>query len=285
MKGRMQRMSAKLLLLAVAVGIGLGQTVLAWDRGLPPTEVVAPFLYVPVLAAAILGGYAPGLIAAAMASLVYALALQDQSSVVGFGAFLGLLTDRVTTYGVYAVVAAFGSRYVERRLEKLERTDRIDDATGLANSADFLEDSELEIKRSDRYGSHFSIAEIGVQRDAFRRVTRKTQARVLRHVGATLRDSTRIVDRPARLADDELERFVILLPETNQQGCQVLAERLDTAIRDVLQAHSITADGNVTVRSLAYPEDRQSILDLRELAIDVDIKRRVLPEHEDAANA
>src|SRR5947208_16429565 len=113
----MQRLSAKLLLLAVAVGIGLAQTVLAWDRGLPPTEVVAPFLYIPVLAAAIIGGYGPGLAAAGVASLIYAIALQDQSSAVGLGAFVGLLTDRVTTYGVYAVAAAFGSRYVERRLE------------------------------------------------------------------------------------------------------------------------------------------------------------------------
>jgi GGDEF domain-containing protein len=279
-KGRLQRMSAKLLLVGVAVGVGLAQTVLAWDRGLPPTEVVAPFLYIPVLAAAILGGYVPGLIAAAVASLIYAVALQDQSSAVGFGAFVGLLVDRVTTYGVYSVVAAFGSKYVERRLEKLERTDRVDDATGLANSADFLEDSELEIKRSDRYGSHFSIAEIQLDRSALTKVTRKSQARILRAVGATLRSSTRLVDRPARLADHEVERFVVLLPETDHGGCEVLAERLDTAVRGVLQAHSVQANGSLTVRSRAYPDDRASILDLREFAIDVDIKRRVLPEQE-----
>src|SRR2546423_1430813 len=88
-------------------------------RRLAP-EVLAPFLYIPVLAAAILGGYIPGLIMAGLASFVYAMALQDQSAAVGFSAFFGLLVDRATTYGVYALVAAFGSRYVERRLEKLE---------------------------------------------------------------------------------------------------------------------------------------------------------------------
>jgi GGDEF domain-containing protein len=281
----LQRMSVKLLLLAVAIGVGLAQTVLAWERGLPPTEVLAPFLYVPVLGAAILGGYVPGLVMAALASFVYAMALQDQSAAVGFGAFVGLLADRATTYGVYALVAAFGSRYVERRLEKLERTDRVDDATGLANSADFLEDSELEIKRSDRYGSQFAIAEIRLERDAIRHVRRKSQARILRSVGATLRGSTRIVDRPARLEDEEMERFVIILPETNYEGCEVLAHRLDSKVRNVLLEQGVEANGSLSVRSLAYPEHRQPILELRDIAIDVDIKRRVLPEIDEEVTA
>src|SRR5436190_10461139 len=253
----MQRLSVKLLLLAVAVGVGLAQTVLAWDRGLPPAEVVAPFLYIPVLGAAIIGGYIPGLVAAAIASCIYAIALQDQSSAVGLGAFVGLLVDRVSTYGVYAVVAAFGSKYVENRLEKLERTDRVDDATGLANSADFLEDSELEIRRSDRYGSRFSIAEIRLERSALQQVNRRSQARILRAVGQTLKGSTRLVDRPARLADDELERFVVILPETDQAGCEILAGRLDTAMRSVLESHAVETNGSLAVRSLAYPQDRQ----------------------------
>src|SRR5436190_15748698 len=92
--GRVQLLSAKLVLVALAVGVGLAQTVLAWERGLPPTEVLAPFLYIPVLAAAVLGGLAPGLIMAALASLIYGSALQDQSHSVGFGLFVGLLVDR-----------------------------------------------------------------------------------------------------------------------------------------------------------------------------------------------
>jgi GGDEF domain-containing protein len=102
----------------------------------------------------------------------------------------------------------------------------------------------------------------------------------MRAVGATMRSSTRLVDRPARLGDHDVERFVVILPETDHGGCEVLAQRLDTAVRGVLQAHSVQANGSLAVRSLAYPDDRRSILDLREFAIDVDIKRRVLPEQE-----
>src|SRR3954464_8336240 len=119
--GRVRLLSAKLVLLALAVGLGLAQTVLAWDRGLPPTEVLAPFLYIPVLAAAVLGGWIPGLLVAGIASLIYGLALQDQSQTTGLGLFVGLLVDRSVTYGLYAVLAAFISGYVERRLVKLDR--------------------------------------------------------------------------------------------------------------------------------------------------------------------
>src|SRR5204863_9521198 len=122
---RLRLMSAKLVLLLLAVGLGLAQTTLAWERGMPPTEVLAPFLYIPVLTAAVLGGWVPGLATAGLASLFYGVALSDQSQAGGLGLFVGLLVDRAVTYCVYAVIATYVSGYVERRLEKLERYDRV----------------------------------------------------------------------------------------------------------------------------------------------------------------
>ena len=273
---RLQLMSAKLVLLLLAAGLGLAQTTLAWERGLPPTEVFAPFLYIPVLAAAVLGGWMAGLATAGLASLFYGVALSDQSQAGGLGLFLGLLVDRAATYCVYAVVAAFISGYVERRLEKLERFDRIDDATGLANSADFLEESELEMKRADRYGSHFAIAEVRLDTEVLRRTSRKQRARLLRLLGTTLKASTRRVDRPARIHDDALERFVIILPETGSEGSHVLAGRLDTAVRTALETNAVHADGHLEVRTLAYPEDRLAIEDLRAASAVIDAERRVI---------
>ena len=102
---RLQLMSAKVVLLLLAGGLGLAQTTLAWERGLPPTEVLAPFLYIPVLAAAVLGGWMVGLATAALASFVYGVALSDQTHTTGLGLFAGLLVNRTVAYFVYAVAA------------------------------------------------------------------------------------------------------------------------------------------------------------------------------------
>ena len=114
---------------------------------------------------------------------------------------------------------------------------------------------------------------------------RKVQARVLKSVGATLRGRTRIVDRPARLEDEQVDRFVVILPETDNAGCEVLVHRLDDAVRGVLQKEGVEVNGSLSVRSLSYPEHREPILELRDIAIEADIKRRVMPEMEEEVNA
>ena len=264
---RLRVMSAKIILVGLAVGVGLAQTILAWERGLPPTEVLAPFLYIPVLAAAVLGGWTPGLIAAALVSMVYGAALQDQSKTVGFGLMAGLFVDRAATYALYAVAAAFVSGYVERRLWKLERVDRVDDATGLGNAAEFVEACELEMKRADRYGSTFSLAEVRLDAEVLDAQNRRRRAKTLLTIGTTLAASTRRVDRAARVTSHDAEQFVIILPETGEDGSNILAGRLDTAVRTALAGCSVEANGQLSVHTLSYPGDRDEIERLREAAI------------------
>jgi GGDEF domain-containing protein len=273
---RVRVTSAKLVLVALAVGVGLSQTVLAWERGLPPTEVFAPFLYIPVLAGAVIGGWGAGLVLAALASLLYGAALQDQSHTVGFGVFVGLLIDRAATYALYAALAAFAARYVERRLTKLEWVDRLDDATGLGNAANFVEESELEISRADRYGSAFSLASVHLDADVVHAQSRKRRAQLLRILGSTLTNATRKVDRAARIHDDDGEEFVIILPETGPDGSEVLASRLDTAVRGALESYAHGLDGQLRVTTLTFPRDRADIEALRERARAADAEDRVL---------
>lgn len=115
---------AKLLLLAIGVLVGVSQTILAWERGAAPTEVLAPALYIPVFAGAIFLGLAGGLLGAAASSIVYALVLVDQSSALGMRLFMALLVNRVFTYALYGVLVALGVRYIEGRLRKLELYDQ-----------------------------------------------------------------------------------------------------------------------------------------------------------------
>lgn len=273
---RVTLIQAKLLLLAIGVGVGVAQTTLAWERGAAPTEVLAPALYIPVFAGAIFLGLWGGLVAAAGSSVIYTLVLVDQSSAIGMRLFMALLVNRVFTYVLYGVLVAVGARYVEGRLRKLELYDQVDDTTELYNSSFFLEDSDLEMSRAARYHSIFSVAELRLDRDLFEGTGRRRQNRALRDFGKVLRQAVRTVDRAARVEDDDSDRFLVILPETGREGSAVLAGRLEEAARSFLTQQKLVPNGNVSARALTYPEDNDSIEALRREVTEADARRRVL---------
>ncbi len=271
-------LQVRLLLLTLGVGLAVGQAMLAWERGAPPTEVLAPVLYIPVFGGAILIGLAGGLVAAALSSLIYLLVLVDQSSAIGIRLFVGLLLSRVATFLLYGVVVAMGTRFIERRLRKLEIYDQIDDETELYNGSFFLEDSDLEMSRAKRYQSIFSVAEVRMDRSLFQDASRRRYRRVLRELAGTLRGGLRGVDRPARIQDGNSDRFLFILPETGRQGSEVVVHRLEDAVRQLLDERKVTADGHVSARALTFPDDEAALGALREEVTQLENERRVLAE-------
>lgn len=271
-------LQVKLLLLLLGVGLAVGQTVLAWERGAAPTQVLAPALYIPVFAGAVLFGLLGGVVAAAGASLVYVLVLVDEVAAIGVRIFVGLLLTRVATFFFYGVLVALGTRFIESRLRKLELYDQIDDVTELYNGAFFLEDSDLEMNRSNRYQSIFSVAELRMDRELFAGSGNRRYKRALRDLGRMLRRAVRGVDRPARVDDGVSDRFLVILPETGREGSEVIAGRLEAATRSFLQERRFSPDGNVSWRAMTFPEDQATIESLRREVAEIDAHRRVLAE-------
>lgn len=270
-------MQSRLLLLAIGVVVGISQTILAWERGAAPTEVLAPALYIPIFAGAIFLGLAGGLVAAAGSSVVYTLVLVDQSSALGMRLFMALLVNRVFTYVLYGILVAVGVRYIEGRLQKLELYDQVDDTTELYNSSFFLEDSDLEMSRAARYQSIFSVAELRFGPDVFERASRRRHHRVVREFSRVLRRAVRTVDRPVRVDDGGGgDMFLVILPETGREGSAILAGRLEEAARRFLAQQSLVPDGNVSARALTFPDDTDSIEALRGEVAEADARRRVL---------
>lgn len=265
----------RLLLLVLGIGVGVAQTLLAWERGAPPTEVLAPALYIPVFAAAIFFGVVGGLAAAAGSSTLYSLVLIDQSEVLGVRLFVGMLINRTTTYVLYGLLVAIGVRFLEGKLHKLELYDHIDDETDLYNSSFFLDDTEMEMSRAGRYSSIFSVAEVRVADELFGSST-KSRRRTRRDLAKLLRAAVRTVDRPSRVRDEDGDRFLVILPETNRQGSDVLAERLGNAARRYLTGQDLEPNGALAVRSLAFPEDTEALRELRATVAEADARRRVL---------
>ncbi len=269
-------LQVRILLLLLGVGLSIGQAMLAWERGAPPTEVVAPILYIPVFAGAIMAGLVGGLVAATFSSLIYLLVLVDQSSVLGLRLFVGLLLSRVVTFVFYGLLVAMGTRFIERRLRKLEIYDQIDDDTELYNGSFFLEGSDLEINRARRYQSIFSVAEVRLDSSLLQGTSRRRYRRVLRDIAGQFSGAIRGVDRLSRVKDDDSDRFLFILPETGRQGSEVLAGRLEAGMRELLENYKLTANGHVSSRVLTLPDDQGSLDSLREEVAALEAQRKVI---------
>jgi diguanylate cyclase (GGDEF)-like protein/PAS domain S-box-containing protein len=119
----------------------------------------------------------------------------------------------------------------ERKLFEVELKHRahIDYLTGVNNRGYFMEQAELELSRAVRYGSPLSLYMLDV--DLFKKVNdshgHKVGDLVLIKLAEVCGQTLREVDIIGRLGGEE---FAILLPETNLEKANEVAERLREAI-------------------------------------------------------
>lgn len=116
----------------------------------------------------------------------------------------------------------------DQKLRSLATTDAL---TGLANRGYMAIQFQREFDRSKRYNRPLSLLMLDL--DDFKKVNdtygHKAGDIVLEQVARTIESKTRIHDFAARYGGEE---FAILLPETNLQGGQVIAERLRRAVEN-----------------------------------------------------
>lgn len=114
------------------------------------------------------------------------------------------------------------AQMLKRRYEELSI---IDDLTGLHNRRFFFPEAEAALIRAVRYHVPFSLLMIDV--DHFKQVNdahgHMMGDTVLKELADMLKKEARSADILARLGGEE---FVLVLPETNEQGAQVLANRI-----------------------------------------------------------
>jgi diguanylate cyclase (GGDEF)-like protein len=140
-----------------------------------------------------------------------------------------------------------------------------DELTGLYNRNHFHDTLDSEIERSRRFGTDVGIVMLDI--DDFKQVN-DTYGHpqgdiVLVEVGRVLRELSRDIDEPARYGGEEL---AVILPQTDLNGAELLAERMRTAIAEI-QIKRTDGDGalHVTasfgVASLpACASDRESLI-------------------------
>jgi diguanylate cyclase (GGDEF)-like protein len=156
--------------------------------------------------------------------------------------------------------------------EKTRRQSVIDGVTQIYNHRYFQTRVAVEQKRAQRY--NFAITLFMLDIDNFKKFNdsygHPKGDEVLRRIATTLVESVRDVDVTARYGGDE---FVVILPQTNEQGADVVAKRIRGEIaKQKISVHrkkvNITVSlGGITLEPPALKKRLFPIVDIADKAL------------------
>jgi GGDEF domain-containing protein len=259
----MNYQTARRLLLAGGLAVLLVIAGVMYVRRVDTVEVVAVLLFIPVFLAFTFWRVVGGLVAGVLASLAYLFLRLDAIDQVGLDTFRGHLLSRTTAYIAFGLLGGWAASQVENSLNKLDLYDQIDDATGLFNARFLVQDTDLEMARSTRYQTLFSVVLVEFPASALTSLGRRQRVSALKGLGKVLRESVRTVDRVIHANDGTRHRLAVVLPETGREGAEIFASRLTDWVSDFLRQRSAAVDG-VTRTLYAFPDDDAAIRTLRE---------------------
>jgi GGDEF domain-containing protein len=250
----------------VAAGLGVLGLVAAFTyiRRVETAEVVATLLFIPIFLAFVFADVPGGVVAGVLAALAYGAVRYPAVQAIGAGRFTTLLISRAAAFVAFGLLGGWANRQLEASLAKLELYDQIDDETGLHNARFFLQDTDLEMSRSKRYQTLFSLAVVDIPAPALDSLSRRQRAGALREIGRMLHESMRTVDRASHAKDGRRHRVAVILPETAAEGANIFASRLAKGLSDYLVGRGAPLDPKNVVTTVAvFPGDEQVITEVR----------------------
>ncbi len=237
-------------------------------RAIQPSETIAVLLYIPVIAAALLFRVRGAMIAAFVASVLYAVL--RKSGPVEESVFVPL-TIRAVSYFAFGALVAFGLQAIAGKRHRLDNGPSIDAETGLASITHLVGILDHEIARSVRYGRAFSIALVEIPLTATESKDRRSAASMLGDLGDHVRDAIRTTDYAGVRTDQRGAQLVFVLPETPQEGAGVFAMRFGERIAEFLLRRNVAVTRNPATW-YEFPSDANDVRRVRnELARLVDL--------------
>lgn len=218
------RLRATVLAIALVAITGLA------DYGTGYAMAFSLFYLLPVLLVTHVLGRWAGFVMAGLAAGVWTLA----QLAAGFPDlnWLGSTWNMLMRLGILLLVA-----YLLLAFEAEMKHARYDYLTNLSNRRQFMQFLMAEQNRSSRIGRPFSVLYLDV--DHFKSLNDTLGHAVgdeaLRMVAGVLRSNSRRMDVPARLGGDE---FAVLLPDTHETDCRVIAGRMRRAVVSEIEKRS-----------------------------------------------
>lgn len=256
---------SRMLVLVTGSAVLLATAGVLLLRAYDLAEVTAVVLFLPVFAAAVLGGVRWGLGVAVLAGLGYVGLRLPEIQQFGWPALSARIVAQFLGYLAFGALGGWAAGVVGSGITKLDRFDVRDDDSELLNARGVHEQLDDELARAQRYGSHFSVVTVTFSLAGDKKQTRQA-------IGNVVRESVRTVDDTGRVTIDDKDVVIAVLPETPREGAEVagrkIAERLET------DATHVDAD----VQWLSHPEDDEAIQHLQQQLEEV-----VAREHPEAA--
>lgn len=268
---RLDYLGARRLVLAVGIAILAFISLMMYARGVETTEVAGSLLFIPVFVALVMWDVKGGLIAGLLAAGGYLALRYPAVRAVAEPRFVGAIVGRSIAFVAFGVVGGWANRQLGSSLTKLELFDQIDDATGMYNARFFLDDVDLELARTRRYQSMFSVVTVEVPATALADLPRRKRSAVLKDLGKLLRKAVRVMDRPVHGADADRHTIAVILPDTGEEGSTTLSERLGAAVAEYIRQRGGRLEATILPTShLTMPgdEERLEVWRVRYRAID-----------------
>lgn len=187
----------------------------------------------------------------------------------------GIVRSTVITVGSNLVLFAFAYALslIDRQRRRMKALASTDVLTGLPNRRELFDLGERELARALRYRRPFAVLMLDV--DHFKKVNDRfghaTGDRVLQALSHCGRKALREPDLFGRFGGEE---FLVLLPETDEEGAKTLAERLRAgaqACTDGLnedgQPVSFTVSIGIAVQSNQQPASLEALIRLADEAL------------------
>lgn len=248
-RARQLLLGAGLLVLLLTAGV-------MFIRRVETVEVIATLLFVPIFIGLVFWNLKGGLVAGILAALAYAALRYPAIQAVGADRFTELILSKSLAYVGFGLIGGWANSQLAGSLTKLELYDQIDDQTNLFNARFFVQDTELELSRSKRYQTIFSVVEVSFPAGGLDPMPRRQKAAIMRETGRMLKEAVRTVDRAVHGFDGARHRFAIVLPETAQEGAGIFRDRLAERLAAFLSERRFHLDpGDIEKRSVTFPED------------------------------
>ncbi|MFL5828080.1 MAG: HD domain-containing phosphohydrolase [Thermoleophilaceae bacterium] len=149
----------------------------------------------------------------------------------GDGFALDRLLLTLVVVSVAGGLVAFLRSRVERLVAHISRAHQTDALTGFLNAAGFDDLIERELERAQRSGSRLSVVvcDIDLFKDFNEEHGHRKGEDALRRMAKVLATRKRRIDTLARLGGEE---FALVVPDTDEHGAYVLADRVRRAVRE-----------------------------------------------------
>ena len=253
---------ARQLLLFAGLGVLLLTAAVMYIRRVETVEVLGTLLFIPVFIALVFYDWRGGLIAGAAAGLAYAALRYPAIEAVGADRFIGLILSRSFAYLAFGAIGGWANKQLAGSLNKLELYDQIDDHTGLYNARFFVQDTELEMSRSKRYQTIFSVVRVTFPSGGMASLPRRQRVAIRRDLGRMLKEAVRTMDRPVHGFDGTRHNFAIVLPETGREGASIFVNRLADRMFTFLTERRVQVpEDAVTRQFVTFPDDGEEAVE------------------------